>query len=153
MRFANRRSRQWGGEVVEFAISLPVILLLFFGIVEMAVGFFDQAILTNASRAAAREAIRAMPPAGTSLADWSPAGEAEEAASNAAQRMFTWHGPETLTFDVDPDDPLTVDDGADVTVTLTYLTDSGCAELHGRARGSELDRGDCDAVAAPTAIA
>jgi Flp pilus assembly protein TadG len=97
MRLKGRRSRQWGGEIVEFAILLPFILLLFFGVVEMAVGFFDQAILTNASRAAAREAIRAAPTDGD-FDNWNRSADAEQAANAASQRMFSWSGPETLGF-------------------------------------------------------
>lgn len=50
--------RQQGAEVVEFAITLPVILLIFLLIVEFGVAFCDWAVVTNASRAAAREAIK-----------------------------------------------------------------------------------------------
>ncbi|MBK1719251.1 TadE family protein [Thiocystis violacea] len=124
MRFCHRRSRQHGGEIVEFAISLPFILLLFFGVVEMSVGFFDQAILTNASRAAARELIRAVPP-NHDWATWDFEVAAEQAAEQAAQRMFTWAGPETLNFDwEESDEPCAdrsgYDERARVIVTLTY---------------------------------
>lgn len=43
-----------GAAVVEFAFVLPVLLLLFFGIIEFSVALYDKAILTNASREAAR---------------------------------------------------------------------------------------------------
>lgn len=46
-----------GGAVVEFALVLPVLLLIFFGIIELSVGLYDQALLTNASREAARAGV------------------------------------------------------------------------------------------------
>jgi Flp pilus assembly protein TadG len=114
-------SRQHGAEVVEFVILLPLVLLLLLGIVEVAFGFFDQAILTTASRAAAREAVRAAPQ-DFDYANWNPAGDAEQAARTAAQRMFSWDESQTLGddfFAIDVD-PLAADSGDPVTVTLTY---------------------------------
>jgi Flp pilus assembly protein TadG len=46
-----------GGAVVEFALVLPVLMLIFFGIIELSIGFYDQALLTNASREAARAGV------------------------------------------------------------------------------------------------
>jgi hypothetical protein len=51
--------RQRGAEIVEFILVLPFILIVFFAVVELGVGFANQAVLANAARAAAREAIRA----------------------------------------------------------------------------------------------
>jgi hypothetical protein len=50
--------KQRGAEVVEFALTLPVILVLFFIFVEFGIALSDQAVIANASRAAAREAIK-----------------------------------------------------------------------------------------------
>lgn len=49
--------REAGVAVVEFALVLPVLLLIFFSIIEFSIGIYDQAILTNASREAARAGI------------------------------------------------------------------------------------------------
>lgn len=46
--------RERGQGLVEFAIVLPVFLLLFFGIVEFGIVLMDQTMLRNASRTAAR---------------------------------------------------------------------------------------------------
>lgn len=43
-----------GQSLIEFAIVLPVFLLLFFGIVEFGIVLLDQTMLRNASRTAAR---------------------------------------------------------------------------------------------------
>lgn len=46
-----------GASAVEFAIVLPVLVLLAFGIVELSVAIYDNAMLTNASREGARAGI------------------------------------------------------------------------------------------------
>jgi len=46
-----------GGAMVEFAIVLPLLLILAFGIIEFGVLLHDKAILTNASREGARLGI------------------------------------------------------------------------------------------------
>ncbi|ABA88992.1 Flp pilus minor pilin TadE [Syntrophotalea carbinolica DSM 2380] len=48
---------QKGAAIVEFAVILPLLLLIVFGIVEFGFIFYNQAILTNASREGARRAI------------------------------------------------------------------------------------------------
>ncbi len=46
-----------GASAVEFAIILPLLVLLVFGIVELSLALYDQAMITNASREAARFGI------------------------------------------------------------------------------------------------
>ena len=46
---------QKGAALVEFALILPVLLLILLGIIEFGIILFDKAIITNASREAARE--------------------------------------------------------------------------------------------------
>ncbi len=53
-KFPERNS---GSVAVEFAIILPLLLLIVFGIIEYSVALFDKAIITNASREAARAGI------------------------------------------------------------------------------------------------
>lgn len=48
---------QKGAAVVEFAIVLPFLLVMTFGIMEFGLLFYDKAIITNASREAARSGI------------------------------------------------------------------------------------------------
>lgn len=48
---------QRGASAVEFAIVLPVLLLLLFGTIEFGVLFFDKAVITNASREGARRGV------------------------------------------------------------------------------------------------
>jgi Flp pilus assembly protein TadG len=51
-----------GGSLVEFAIILPLLLILLFGIIEFGLLLYNQAVLTNASREGARFGIVAATP-------------------------------------------------------------------------------------------
>jgi hypothetical protein len=46
-----------GAAAVEFAIVLPLLVMFVFGIVEFGIVFYNKAMITNASREAARAAI------------------------------------------------------------------------------------------------
>ena len=46
-----------GTSIVEFAIILPLLIILIFGMVEFSVLFYDKAVITNASREGARNGI------------------------------------------------------------------------------------------------
>ncbi len=48
---------QSGASAVEFAIVLPILILLIFGIIEFSVALYDKAMITNASREGARAGI------------------------------------------------------------------------------------------------
>jgi Flp pilus assembly protein TadG len=48
---------QRGGSAVEFAIILLVLLMIVFGIIEFGLIFYNQQVITNASREGARFAI------------------------------------------------------------------------------------------------
>lgn len=56
-RPVRRRRAQRGVAAVEFALVLPLLLLLLFGIVEMGFLLYDKSVITSASRAAARQAV------------------------------------------------------------------------------------------------
>src|SRR5579859_7007147 len=49
--------KQRGTALVEFAIVLPLLLLLVMGIVELGIGLYDKAVITNASREGARAGV------------------------------------------------------------------------------------------------
>ena len=46
-----------GASAIEFAIILPVLVVLLFGIVEFSILLYDKAMITNASREGARAGI------------------------------------------------------------------------------------------------
>jgi len=52
-----KSASQSGASAVEFAIVLPVLILLVFGIIEFSVALYDKAMITNASREGARAGI------------------------------------------------------------------------------------------------
>ncbi len=49
---------QRGVAAIEFAVVLPILLLIIAGIIEFSLIFFDKAMITNASRVGARIGIR-----------------------------------------------------------------------------------------------
>jgi Flp pilus assembly protein TadG len=53
---------QKGGSLVEFAIVLPLLLIILFGIIELGLLLYNQAVLTNATREGARYGIVARTP-------------------------------------------------------------------------------------------
>ena len=50
------RSRA-GSQVVEFALILPLLLILVFGVIDFGIAMYDKAVVTNASREGARAGI------------------------------------------------------------------------------------------------
>lgn len=57
MKIGNRNQSECGASAVEFALLLPLLMMLVFGIVEFGLAMYRQAILTNASREGARLGI------------------------------------------------------------------------------------------------
>ena len=51
------RKDQRGASAVEFAIVLPLLVVFVFGIIEFGLIFYNKAMVTNASREAARTGI------------------------------------------------------------------------------------------------
>jgi Flp pilus assembly protein TadG len=51
------RRNQRGAAAIEFALILPVLVLLILGIIEFSVALYDKAVITNASREGARAGI------------------------------------------------------------------------------------------------
>ncbi len=52
-----QKVRQQGAQAVEFALVLPFLILILFAILDFGILAYDKAIVTNASREAARNAI------------------------------------------------------------------------------------------------
>jgi hypothetical protein len=51
---------QKGGALVEFAIVLPLLVILFAGIIEFSLCYYNKQVITNASREAARAGINGL---------------------------------------------------------------------------------------------
>jgi Flp pilus assembly protein TadG len=87
MRFSRRKSD--GVASVELALILPLLLSLIFVIVEASVAFYDKAILTHASREAARMGVLSRTPA-------LPLGDVETYAVSISQdRLLSLSGRAT----------------------------------------------------------
>ena len=56
-RLTERIKNQKGAALVEFAIVLPLLLVLVFGMIEFSIMFYDKSVITNASREGARAGI------------------------------------------------------------------------------------------------
>lgn len=52
---------QEGASAIEFAIVLPLLMMILFGIVEFSIAFYDKSMITNASREGARAGIVLQP--------------------------------------------------------------------------------------------
>ena len=52
-----KKSGERGAAAVEFALLLPVLVLILFGIIEFGLLLYDQQVITNASREGARAGI------------------------------------------------------------------------------------------------
>ena len=63
MRMHTKLRSESGASAVEFALLLPVLMLILFGIIEFGFALYKQAVLTNASREGARLGIvQSVPP-------------------------------------------------------------------------------------------
>ena len=100
---------QKGATAVEFAIVLPLLLILVFGIIEFGVMFYDKAVITNASREGARAGI-------TGLGD-----------PKIKQIVLSYCNVNLINLDgndaFDPDKIFISSDGTDLTVRLEYSYD------------------------------
>lgn len=52
-----RRDAEAGAAIIEFALVLPILILLVFGIIEFGYAFYQKEVLTNATREGARYGI------------------------------------------------------------------------------------------------
>jgi len=57
-----RRNHQHGQSVIEFALVLPLLLIILLGTIEFALCLYDKAVITNASREGARHGIISQDP-------------------------------------------------------------------------------------------
>jgi Flp pilus assembly protein TadG len=92
---------QKGASAVEFALVLPILVIIVFGIIEFSLALYDKAMITNASREGARAGIvyRTEPSSG----DYSPLSDAEIAnIVNQYLRnyLITFGGPANATTTV-----------------------------------------------------
>jgi Flp pilus assembly protein TadG len=106
---SKQRTTEHGQAVVEFAVILPVLLLILFAILQFGVVFNNYIQVTAAAREGARKASvsRAL---GTSAAETAATAAAKAAAPGLKQSSITVSYPNSPTFA----------QGSDVSVTVTY---------------------------------
>jgi Flp pilus assembly protein TadG len=98
-----------GQAMVEFAIVLPLLMMLVFGIIQFGILFNNYMTLTDAVRAGAREAA-------VSRTAPDPVGSATARVQQAAADL----DQADLVVTVTPSDSSTWTQGGDVTVQATY---------------------------------
>jgi Flp pilus assembly protein TadG len=99
-----RFRHQKGQTVVEFALVLPLLALLLFGVVQFGVVFNNYIDLTDAVRAGARKAAVSRQTSDAS----GPAGVTKQAVINSAGDITLDPNKITVTSDWAPGDPVTV---------------------------------------------
>ncbi len=106
---------QKGVAAVEFAIILPVLMIIIFGIIEFGLLLYDKQVITNASREGARAGVVV----GVSRVD--DAGILEVMDRYIANNLVTFGSTPSLNITIDPVEPRTgMDFGEELTVTVTY---------------------------------
>ncbi len=105
---------QKGVAAVEFAIILPVLLLIIFGIIEFGLLLYDKQVINNASR----EGARAGTVVGVSRVD--DAGILAVMNRYIANHLVTFGTTPSLAITIDPVDRTDMDFGDELTVTVTY---------------------------------
>ncbi|WP_211451609.1 TadE/TadG family type IV pilus assembly protein [Collimonas antrihumi] len=117
-------NKQKGSQAVEFALVLPFLILIIFAVLDFGILAYDKAIITNASREAARQGIV------LSTAAWDPATIKQVACNYAKSALITVNSgtrTSTCTGGAGSADPvITVSPSAapvfntPVTVTVSY---------------------------------
>jgi Flp pilus assembly protein TadG len=106
---------QKGVAAIEFAIVLPLLMMIVFGIIEFGLLMYDKQVITNASREGARIGI-----SDVVVSD----AEIEAVVANyVANNLITFGStptPPVTTIDPDEATRTGMDFGEDVTVTVTY---------------------------------
>ncbi len=105
---------QKGVAAVEFAIILPVLMLIIFGIIEFGLLMYDKQVITNASREGARAGIVV----GVSRVD--DDGILEMMDRYIANHLITFGATPSLDITIEPVDRTDMDFGDELTVTVTY---------------------------------
>ncbi len=105
-----------GAALVEFALVMPVLVLLLVGLMEFGLLLYNQHVITNASREGARYGIVQRP-------DRRDLGEITTVVDEyCASRMITFGG-DTPHTSMEPADATGAVFGDDLTVTVTFHYD------------------------------
>jgi Flp pilus assembly protein TadG len=108
-----------GTAIVEFAIILPLLLVLLFGIIEFGIILYDKAVITNASREGARAGIVSQDPR---VSD----SEIKQVVKNYCQSYLVTFGSDAIDdahIAITPANRDGLPFGSDLTVTVNYRYD------------------------------
>lgn len=94
--------------MTEFALILPILVLLLFGVIQFGIVFNHYLTVTDAARAGARKGAVSM------YGDGSPAAAAEQAARDSADNL------DDGELDVDVFANPAWEKGSDISVTVSY---------------------------------
>ncbi len=116
MRLKLRNER--GASAVEFALVMPILALVVFGIIEMSLILYEVAILTNASREGARAGIVSQSPRAT---DTDILGVVDTYLKDRFPKSFDGStNPPQITISPDYATRQNATFGSDLTVTVKY---------------------------------
>lgn len=132
MKKPTRRKNERGAAAVEFALILPLLLLLVFGGIEFGLVMFNKQMLTNASREAAREGITISRPSDTTI---------ENTARDYCQDFLVTFDPASPVPEVTIIHPAVPVFGNDLTVTVSYRYEFLLLPNLGNLFGGDLDAG------------
>jgi Flp pilus assembly protein TadG len=111
MKKPTRVKNERGAAAVEFALVLPLLLLLVFGGIEFGLVMFNKQIITNASREAARAGIVSGGPSDAVL---------EGIAESYSQEFLVTFDPDSEGADVTVSHPAGTGYPNQLTVTVSY---------------------------------
>lgn len=115
MRVVTMISSRRGAALVEFAIVLPLLLALVFGIIEFGFLFYNKAMLTNASREGARLGIVYNFPTRTTAA-----AIEDRVKQYCGSNLITFGGSKIPTLNPPPTPCVNSGDPLTVTVNFSY---------------------------------
>lgn len=105
---SRRQRRAAGAAAVEFALIFPLLMFIVFGVIEFGTALYDKAVITNASREAARAGVILRTPTLT-------ATQIKQVATSYCQNKLVTYGaastctyPGTVTACATTGNPLTV---------------------------------------------
>jgi Flp pilus assembly protein TadG len=122
MKIKKQTLNQSGASAIEFALLLPLLLLILFGIIEFSILFYNKAMITNASREGARYGITFITAPGATQGTHPTealiiAKVNDYLTDDAANTMLITFGTEIIGITA-PN--ANTGAGSDLTVTVTY---------------------------------
>ena len=122
MGFRVSNNGERGASILEFALVLPILLVLVFGVIEFGIIFYDKAMLTNAVREGARYGI--VSTSSLPANQRRTKAEISEVVTNYCSNYLITFGAAVIPgVDVVPDPSGAPVCGDDLTVSVTYYYD------------------------------